>query len=270
MPVRVQLESLPVRLFLAADEQWEAMLREYALRGMGGTTQSFSSDEITQAGGALAIVQEEVARLGPDSGDQPAHHRTITLDVPTVGDFGLLQAILEDGWQLARAGHLLAFPSVPEVVALRNWLCEEVTHQAAGAAPTAWRFEVVDDATYGVARPRWDPAIEPAADTAWLIGDDHNRIVAASPAALALLGWTDELVGQRLLSVIPPEFREQHIAGFTRSVVTGGGDLLGQPLSVPALARDGEEIPISLLLTRHPARNGRSVYVARLDRAPKE
>ena len=260
MPAHVVLESFPVGLFDAADEQWEAMLREYTLRGLGGVNQSYSSDEITRAGNALALVEQSL----PDAREDD--HCTLALDVPAASDFGLLQGILEDCWHLARTGELLVFPSLPEIVALRNWMCEQVTEQAMGGGPEPWRFQAVETTAYGVEHTQWDPAIAPPADTPWLVGDDHNRIVGASPAALALLGWESaDLVGQRLLTVIPPQLREGHIAGFTRSVLSGGGDLLGTPLALPALRRDGTEVPITLLLTRHPAANGRSVYLARLD-----
>jgi PAS domain S-box-containing protein len=109
-----------------------------------------------------------------------------------------------------------------------------------------------------------DDGIVPSTDVAWIVGDEHNRIVAASPAAYALLGWSDgELVGQRLLVVIPPHLRERHVAGFTRSVVTGDQRLLGVPLELPALARDGREIPIVLTLTRHASGAG-NVYLGTL------
>ena len=253
------LPAFPVRLFTAAREQWEAMLREYALRGFGGTPQSYGHDELAQAGNALASVDEAVADLGSDEVADPVDLR---VDVHAAGAFAVLQGILDDAISLARDGELLVFPPLPEVVSLRNWICEEALGQAAGAAPTAWRFVALDPADEAAAAT-WDRAIAPGDDVPWIVGDDHNRIVGASPAALELLGWTAEaLVGQRLLAVIPPSLREPHVAGFTRSVLSGGGALLGNPISVPALTRDGRELPITLTLTRHDAHRGRAVYLA--------
>jgi PAS domain S-box-containing protein len=255
---RAVLPDFPVRLFTAAGEQWEGMLREYALRGIGGTEQAYGGEEVARAGAALSVLE---AAIDPAFGERC----TLTLDVAAPGDFGVLQAILDDGLSLARAGKLLAFPALPEVVALRDWFCEQIVSQAAGAQPEAWNFAAVEDLRPDATSTEWERALAPSDDVAWLIGDDHNRILAASSAALSLLGWGDDLVGQRLLAVIPPQLREAHIAGFTRSVVTGGGDLLGRPLSVPALTRSGRQIPITLTLTRHPARHGRTVYLARLE-----
>jgi len=261
----VRLENFPVRLFEAAHDEWEAMLREYTLRGMGGTSQSFSAAEITRAGNALRLLADAVDEFAQPG--SPEQNREIALvSVAAPADFGGLQAVLQEARRLASVGELLGLPTLPELAALRNWLCEEVINQAAGAAPTPWRLDVEAGDPDVTTAPNWDDALQPAHDVPWLIGDDHNRIVAASAAALKLLGWSEQdLVGQRLVVVIPPHLREAHIAGFTRSVLSGGGALLGQPLSLPALAQDGREIAITLTLTRHAARGGRHVYLATLD-----
>lgn len=261
----VELHDFPHRLFAAASEQWEGMLREYTLRALGGAEHSYSTEEVMRAGSALSLVTNAVATsrrptaVGPAGGPAP-----LRLVVEAPGSFSVLQGILDDARRLSNTGELLVFPSLPEVVALRNWLCEEVVEQAAGAAPRPWALPAQADPADGFEVADWDAAILPPADVAWLVGDDHNRIVAASPAALALLGWSDDLVGQRLLVVIPHHLREAHIASFTRAAVSGEAPLLGQPLALAALTRSGEQVPITLTLTRHPARRGRCVYVARL------
>lgn len=247
----------------AGSQQWAAMLREYALRGYGGHAQPYSQDEIAQAGQALAAVENAARGAGGLVVDV-----VVELGPDTVRGLSMLQGVLDDCRQLIKQGELLVLPPLPEIVALRNWICEQAAEQAAGGPPSPWRLESPKDDPADTAAAQWDHSLVPPADSAWLVGDDHNRIVAASPAALALLGWTaEELLGQRLLVVIPPALREAHIAGFTRSVLSGGGDLLGQPLSLPALSRGGREIMITLTLTRHAARAGRHVYLARLDTA---
>lgn len=259
MTSTVQLVGLPVRMLAAASEQWEGMLREYALRGLGGQAQPYTQDEVAQAGQAVARV------LAAAEGARGVADVTVLLSDRMTRDVSMLQGVLDDALHLIAAGELLVFPSLPEVVALRNWICDEVTGQAAGADPLPWQLTTAaQQPTMDV--PQWDSALLPADGSAWLLGDDCNRIVDASPAALDLLDWSAaDLVGQRLLVVIPHELREAHIAGFTHSVVSGGGDLLGQPLQLPALRRDGTQIPIALTLTRHAARRGRHVYLARID-----
>lgn len=262
------LVSFPPLLFAAAVEQWAGLLREYALRGFGAAEQPYSSDDVAAAARALDLVASAVDELAgsidladlPDRVDLP-----ITIEAGTVGEFATLQAVLEDARRLAASGQLLVLPTLPEIAALRDWICEQVGAEVAGAAPVPWEFVAAPSDDGGDVALEWDPGIQPPPGIAWLVGDDRNRIAAASPAALAFLGWGDELVGQRLLVVIPPEFRERHVAAFTRSVVRGDEKLLGLPLPLHALTRDGREVPITLTLTRHPARRGRTVYLATLE-----
>ena len=262
----VILHGFPHRLFMAAREQWEGMLREYTLRGLGGSEQSYSSDEVMRAGSALNHVANAQAASSDAAVTGPARVRPpVQLNVEAPGDFAVLQGILDDARRLSISGELLIVPSLPEIVSLRNWLCGEVVEQAAGAAPKPWTLHMSADDAADAEVPDWDASILPSSDEAWLVGDDHNRIVAASATALTMLGWSsEELVGQRLLVVIPHHLREAHIASFTRSAVSGEAPLLGQPLPLAALTQGGQQIPITLTLTRHSARRGRCVYLARL------
>lgn len=269
----VELRRFPVELFLASEEQWGALLREYILRSMGAAEQPYDADEVGRANDALSEVGAALAAaLGEEAAGPPPYPALdLTLDLvnATTGDFGMLQGILDDALRLARSGELLTLPSLPEVVSLRDWICEQVVEQTAGAESSAWRFSIGNDGPWSAPAAQWDGIAALAQDTSWLVGDDHNRIVAASTAALDLLGWDEqELVGQRILAVIPPEWRERHVAGFTRSVVTGDDRLLHTPLPLAALTRSGEEVDITLTLSRHRARRGRTVYLARLDPRP--
>jgi PAS domain S-box-containing protein len=265
--VRVSLLNLPVPLYLAAEAQWKGFLREYVLRGLGDVAQTYGPDEIARAARALDELSAAVEGLDTRSlalsgqrWDLEWRSSTVTAE-----DFGLLQGVLDDAIRLSHAGELLTLAPLPEVVALRNWFCDQAMHQAAGGQPSPWqlRGEGPEPPT---SRVTWDTVIQPGSETAWLVGDDHNRIVAASPGALSLLGWTEpQLVGQRLLTVIPPAHREAHLAAFTRSVVEGVGRILGTPVRLPALRADGSEVPIILTLTRHDAHGGRTVFLGRME-----
>lgn len=257
----VSLVGFPTRLFLVAHEQWEALLREYSLRGMGGTQQTFDHEEINRARQALYLLADAVDA-------SPGQLGELSVLVEHPGDFAMLQAVIHDARRLAIAGELLVVPTLPEIAALRNWIGEEVPAQASGAAPCAWRSDVIHADPDGPPAVRWDASIVPDRETAWVLADDHNRIVDASPPAARLFGWDDELVGQRLLAIIPPELREAHIAGFIRSTVSGSGGLLGTPLPLPALRKDGTQVPIWLTITRHAAHDNRHVYVGAL--APRD
>jgi PAS domain S-box-containing protein len=266
--VRVTLLNLPVSLYVAAEAQWKGLLREYTLRGLGDFTQTYGAEEVARAGRALDELSTAVAGLDPGSvvlsagqrWDVKLHSSTVTAE-----DFGLLQGVLDDAIRLSHAGELLILAPLPEVVALRNWFCDQALQQAAGGQASPWQLRG-DGPEPPTTKVTWDSSIQPSPETAWLVGDDHNRIVAASPQALSLLGWAEaELVGQRLLTVIPPAHREAHLAAFTRSVVDGVGHILGTPVRLPALRADGSEVPIILTLTRHHAHAGRTVFVGRME-----
>ncbi len=250
----IRLAGFPAVLFAAAHEQWEALLREYSLRGMGGTQQSFAHEEVNRGRQALNVLADAAEDAGGAEAD-------LAVLVDHAGDFAVLQAVLHDARRLSLAGELLTVPTLPEIAALRNWVCEEVPAQAAGAEPTAWRAGLIHDDPDDPPAAQWDATVVPGSHVAWVLGDDHNRIVDASPPALSLLGWGSELVGQRLLAIIPQELREAHIAGFMRSVVSGEGALFDTPLALPALRADGSQVPIWLTLTRHQAHRGRHVYL---------
>ena len=266
--VRVRLLNLPVPLYLAAEAQWKGFLREYVLRGLGDFTQVYGPEEVARAGQALDTLGTAVQDL--DSGslvlsagqrwDVEWHSSTVTAE-----DFGLLQGVLDDAIRLSHAGELLMLAPLPEIVALRNWFCEQAMQQAAGGQASPWQLRG-DGPEPAVTSVTWDTSIQPGPETAWLVGDDHNRIVAASPRALSLLGWTEaELVGQRLLAVIPPVHREAHLAAFTRNVVEGVGRILGRPVRLPALRADGSEVAVTLTLTRHEAHAGRTVFLGTME-----
>ena len=72
-------------------------------------------------------------------------------------------------------------------------------------------------------------------------------IVHANPPAEALLGWErGGLIGQALTAVVPERFRRRHLAAFERFVDEGGQ---ARTLQVPALRRDGTEVPVEVVLT---------------------
>lgn len=261
----VVLQGFPVRLFYAWEEHSDAVLREYAL--IAGPDHPYSLADVARAR-AARIVVSQVVRYEEGEGERPAT-ANFTLNLPPAvdpADFSMLQAVLEVGNNLAREGKFLTLPSLPEVVALRNWVCDQVVRQASGEQPTVW------DADSSAHLPEAPLAVWPGtsdlpADQLWLVGDDHNRIIAASGPARALLHWDEDLVGQRVLAVIPPSLRESHVAGFTHAAVTGEHRLLGQQLEMTAWTRNGTEVPVRVRLERQAAPGGRAIYVAWLEDA---
>ncbi|HEV2108379.1 MAG TPA: PAS domain S-box protein [Thermomicrobiales bacterium] len=83
-----------------------------------------------------------------------------------------------------------------------------------------------------------------------IAANGEGRVVYVNHAAEILLGWTaEELVDQPLTVIQPARMRELHAAGFARFITTRVPKLIGQPVRLPALRRDGTEIDIELALS---------------------
>lgn len=262
----MRLLGVPPVLLGAWEQYADSLLREYVLAEVAGLP--YGMGEIAKARQAQQAVVSAVYAADTSSTDAD---RVLDVEVafpPHVvpQDFSLLQGILDHGNALSRAGEFLTMPVLPELGALRNWMCDEAVSQAAGGAPNRWSFDptaMPDD------RPiaRWPGLADLPLDESWLVGDDHNRIIEASDPALALLEWPrEELVGQRIIAVIPPALRNAHVAAFTNATVNGEHRLLEQPLQLDAWTHGGRTVPITLTLHHHTAAAGRSVYVGWLSR----
>src|SRR5205823_1399541 len=84
--------------------------------------------------------------------------------------------------------------------------------------------------------------------------DGRGLILYVNRAAERLLGWTArDLVGRPLTTIMPPRLRPAHEAGFRRFLTTGESRIIGRPIHVPALHREGGEIDVELTLSDlHP------------------
>jgi PAS domain S-box-containing protein len=171
--------------------------------------------------------------------------------------------------QLAVEGRLLTRPGLPEILELREWVCDQILDQAAGKEPTPWRgtaqarFETMSQEWAAPAPPQWDTILVSDSERGVVAADDANRIVAISRSLAEALGWEiDDLVGRRVVTLIPPELREAHIAGFSRHLHTGQAHALGVPLELPVLRRDDTRVLCSFMVEQAPAHAGRSVYIA--------
>lgn len=102
-----------------------------------------------------------------------------------------------------------------------------------------------------------------------IAADDMDLVVAVSRGALDLLGYArEELVGRRLIELIPRRLRQAHLAGFTLYLLTGRGPLLDRPVVVPAVRRDGTEAWVELSVEARRVAQGRSLFVATLREPP--
>lgn len=286
----VRLLGLPPTLWLAAREHHEALLRELALvaASLPDDESRVLSDNLVAADTARSRISNAVVaaievarRIGSASVPLPDAHPGELPAVPPIVDleirvrreegplFARLQDVLDYGERLAEAEELLVRPGLPEIVAVRDWACEQVIAQLAGAPPAHWVG--LDDGEWGVADVAhsptgWSDTAVTGATSGVIAVDDANRVVAVSTPLLDLLGWSrEELVGRRVITIVPPRFREAHVAGFSRHLSTGVARAIGVPLRLPVLLADGTERECALLIHTERTASGRTIYVADID-----
>lgn len=289
--VRVVLRDMPATLWLAAREHHDALLRELALLGASGV----AAERAVHLGQRADLAAADSARFtighaldgeirraratGAASVPLPQYHPGALPSVPAMADlevrvrpeqagqFAQLQDALDEGERLAAAGRLLVRPGLPEITAVRDWACEQVIAQLAGSPAAPWigaddeRFTRDVDST--AAPSGWDTTKITLSDVGAIAVDDANRVVAISAPLADLLGWAaDDLVGRRVVAIVPPRFREAHVAGFSRHLSTGEARALGVSLQLPVLRADGTEVLCEFLIDSEPTPSGRTVYLA--------
>jgi PAS domain S-box-containing protein len=259
----VLLLAMPVTLYCAWQQHADALLRESTLVAIeDGGEQPEEYPLAGRALGALAEAASDVFALR----DADVSSADVTLELPadSVGWFPILRDLLGRVTLLSLAGKLLTPPSLPEIIAVRRWVCDEVARQAAGLPPTAWVGGVAELPDLPEAPVAVIEDVRGAA-VAQVAADTTNRIIAASAPAAELLGWTvEELEGHRLVAIIPPRLRDRHIAGFTRHLLEGTSRILGTAVRVHALRRDDSEIEVDLLIERRSDVATRGMFVATL------
>lgn len=263
----LRLPSLPVDLYCVFQQHAEAMLREAVIS-------SLDEDSPTPAG-EFPLAGQALAALADAAGEvfalRDRHVAVADVVLPVAQSslplFPILREMLGRAATMSEAGQLLVPPSLPEIQALRNWICDEAARQSAGLAPNPWSGLSSDDAVAASASVEALSAVR-ASGLSLIAADAANRIVAVSASAAALLGWSvDELEGRRLVTIIPSRLRDRHVAGFTRHLLEGTSRVMGRPMAVTALRRDGSEVPVSLLIERRVDPHTRALFVAALDPA---
>ncbi|WP_086726077.1 ATP-binding protein [Streptomyces carpinensis] len=262
----VLLVDLPVALYAAAQRHQEALLRECQLAALAGQRSDVPppGDLRAAQGGRQGLDAGVTAALGPHP-VEPVCTARVPVPREAAPSVPLLRRVLDRADAAAAAGRLLTRPALPEIRRVSTWLLDQVAGQLAGAPATPWTAATKEDDAEPAIPAVWDPSALHAGGVPCVAADDGNRILAVNRAAAALLGWdADVLVGRRLTVLIPPEWRERHVAGFTSLLLTGESRILGRPVRVEALHRDGHTIPVDLLIHAQEAREGRTVFVAEL------
>jgi len=271
--VTVTLVDVPVGLSLAAQRHRAALLREARLIVMSGrSTVGVRTSDIRDVAGLNDMLDSALSRAM--SRDPTASALSLKVDMPRgCGPVALrLSEVIDVLNGAARSGQLLTRPSLPEVRSFRMWMLSEVANQLDGRPPSRWVGQ--HSLTHRAApedRTEYDPADVHARAVPAVAADDDNSILAVNEAAVALLGWKPEdLIGERVTVIIPPEWRERHVAGFTNFLLTGEATIIGKSTLVPALHRDGTTVDVFLKIDVEQSRNGRTVLVAELEPAASD
>ena len=267
--VTVQLFNLPVVLFCAWQQHADAMLREATLAAFeahaSGEKYPALPEDFALANEALASLASTTANVFAFLDSGAAH---VDIDVRLRRDvapnFPVLRDVLRNCSNMSMAGELLVPPSLPEIQAVRHWVCDEVNRQMAGLEPHAWQDPMGDDLPLDSVSAEAIDLVRRSA-VAQVAADRGNRVLAVSEAAGELLGWSpSELEGHRLVAIIPPRLRDAHVAAFTNQLLGGGDRIIGRPVRLPAMHRNGSEIMLELLIERRRDGRNRTFFVATL------
>ncbi len=271
--VAVELRNVPLLLHLAWREHAESLLREYLLISLDGE----GDDPIqrhAEATDAIAVLEEHLPsanittdpdELMSEATEPLVSAASVVMPVPrtSVPHFVTLDDTIEAALALARRGLLLTPTTQPEIRGFRQWVCREVATQAVGAAPIPW---TVPDEQLKLPETElpWDATTVSDALTPLVAADHTSRILAVSRSMLDLLGYDDpaQLVGQRLIELIPPRYRQAHVAGFTMYLLTGRDPLLNRPVVVPAQHRGGHEVLVEITVQAQKLPGGQQVFIA--------
>ncbi len=266
--LEVHLGDASPSLVRATIEHGDALLRELALLALGGEL-----DDALPEGWQLPQFDVSPILAAVDAAEGHAK-ADLDLRLPAGADTAAVERmrLVDHADALARDGRLLAAPALPEVAVCRHWLYTQIAEQAAGVPPQAWELpEQLPPARVAAQLPRNELERLERATAATIVADDANRIILVNEAAGELLGWSPEaLAGQRLTVLVPPELREAHLAGFSRLQVTGKPRILGSPVHVPALRRDGSTVEVTLTIEQLVGVGGRSAFRAVLEPAPTD
>ena len=82
--------------------------------------------------------------------------------------------------------------------------------------------------------------------------DEHSTILYANESVERVFGYQpEELIGEKLTTIMPDRFHRMHLDAIDRYVETGERELNWNDIELPAERRDGEEIPLSITFEEH-------------------
>ena len=263
----VALRNAPISLYCAWQQHASAILREAVIAALDESAVGIP-DDLAMANDAMSALSGGTSEAFAlrDAGVQHAD-LILTMPAQSVPHFPVLRDVLRQCSAMSLVGQLLVPPALPEIQAVRNWVAGEVMRQATGLEPTPYIEQPDDHFILDEIAPARLDAIR-CATAGMIAADRSNRIVAVSAVAAEIVGWEPaELEGHRLVSLIPARLRDAHVAGFTRYLLDGSSAHFGRWLELPALHRDGSEVPVRLLIGRAEDAGAGEYFVATVERA---
>jgi PAS domain S-box-containing protein/hemerythrin-like metal-binding protein len=100
-------------------------------------------------------------------------------------------------------------------------------------------------------------AVSESAHDAIVTADASGNIIKWNPSAGQLFGYSEnEAIGQSLTCLMPGRFRDRHVEGMSRVIAGGQPRVMGNPIELVGLRRDGSEFPLELSLARWQIADG--------------
>lgn len=275
--VRVELRGFPLLIHAAWQEHSRTLLREYLLVSLTEGDEVAAFQRHADACEALNLLAEQAPALDlgadprslmSDAVEPRVTAEVFELDVPrdVLGSFDVLERMMSEAVDLADQGGMLVPGTQPEVREMRRWLGDQVLAQAlTGAEPEPFAADLHHDVVSVPDVPTgWDDTEITMSDRALVAANGAGQVLAVSRSAAEVLGHAPEdLVGRRVLLLIPERFRQAHVAGMTLHAVNGRDPLLEHEVQVPMLRADGSEVELGLLVRPVHVGTGR-VFVAEL------
>jgi PAS domain S-box-containing protein len=82
--------------------------------------------------------------------------------------------------------------------------------------------------------------------------DENSRILSINPAVEITFGYSpEELLGQKMVALMPERFRESHVGGIARYLATATRHIPWNGVQLPGLRKDGVEIPVEISFAAH-------------------
>ena len=100
-------------------------------------------------------------------------------------------------------------------------------------------------------------AVSETAHDAIITADSGSMIIKWNKGAERIFGYTaDEVIGRSLTLLMPERFRDLHLKGIARVSAGGESRVMGKPVEVFGLRKDGSVFPLELSLARWQAPQG--------------